>query len=195
MKIYRLSPERYEANQRKRRAERDGTTAAKPSDPYAAAIGFHKARVDANLGNPEGPSPAFKKALGDVRKTVEGYMAGKGERKARAFILRLPVPQSVNANTLPTVSGGRILTDEHKAFRAAVAIAVFDAKLECLYGRLRAYIRVSAPRVDIDNIIKPTLDALQRAGAIQNDRNIDDLHIVRAPAIPEGFLDIEVAEL
>jgi Holliday junction resolvase RusA-like endonuclease len=137
------------------------------------------------------PSPALKEALGQARAVVEAGMSGK----ARAFVLRLPVPQSVNHNTRPTLSGGRILTDEHKAWRQTVALAVYDAKIAKLYGRLRVYIRINAPRVDIDNTIKPSLDALQRAGAIDNDRQVDDLHVVRSTLIPAGQFDIEVAEL
>lgn len=114
--------------------------------------------------------------------------------KARSFVLRLPVPQSVNHNSRPTASGGRILTDEHKAFRTTVALMVYDKKLPKLYGRLRVYIRINAPG-DIDNRVKPVLDALQRAGAIDNDRNVDDLHVARSTLIPSGFLDVEVGEL
>lgn len=168
-----------------------GTPADRPHPTECAwattAVGGHPG--NSNLS----PSPAFVEAFGKAQAVVEEYIGRKD--RARGFILRLPVPQSVNANTHPTATGGRVLTDEHRAFRTHVAVEVYNAKAPKLYGRLRVYIRVNAPRVDIDNIVKPTLDALQRAGAIDNDRNVDDLHVVRAPVLLDGMLDVEVGEL
>ena len=174
--VLRMSPEQIEA--RRRRLE--------------------KVALDKLFGNgtppmPLAPSAAFVEAFGQARAVVEQYMSGN--RGARSFVLRLSVPQSVNMNTRPTLSGGRILTDEHKAFRAEVAMSVYHAKLPKLYGKLRIYIRLNAPRVDIDNVVKPILDALQRAGAIENDRHVDDLHVQRSGLLPEGKVDVEVAEL
>lgn len=143
------------------------------------------------MAAPVAPSAAFREAFGKAKDVVAEYMAGD---RARRFVLSLPVPQSVNMNTHPTANGGRVLTDSHRAWRSMVALKVFDAKLPKLYGHLRVYIRINAPQMDIDNAVKPTLDALQRAGAIENDKHVDDLHIVRSTLIPLGTLDIEVGE-
>jgi Holliday junction resolvase RusA-like endonuclease len=138
------------------------------------------------------PSAAFKEGLGKARNVVADYMSGK---KARSFILRLPVPPSVNHSHGPRLDGGRYLMEEYKAFRAAVAFAVYGENSPKLYGRLRVYIRINAPRMDIDNPVKNLLDSLQRAGAIENDRNVDQLTVERSIMIPEGMLDVEVSEL
>lgn len=162
---------------------------------YRARIAKAKGETVANiLAEPRpAPSPAFVDGLAKARGIVAEYMAGE---RARKFTLTLPVPPSVNHNMHPTASGGRVLTAEHRGFRSIVAATVYNAKLPKLYGRLSVYIRINAPRADAcDNFTKPILDALQRAGAIENDRNVDDLHIVRSQFVALGTLQIEVAEL
>lgn len=141
------------------------------------------------------PSPAFVASFGKAKDVVAEYMDGT---RARKFTLRLPWPPTLNSNTLPTMTGGRILTPEHKTFRAEVAYAVYQAKIPKLYGKLRVSIVAHPPDNrprDLDNIVKPTLDAMQRAGAIENDRHVDDLHIMRSTVIPRGTIDVEVGEL
>lgn len=172
MKIYRLTPERYALNQEKRARQRRGDIIS--------------------LGGTIKPSKAFVESFGKARAVVEEYMSGK---HARAFTLALPVPQSVNHNTRPNGQGGRILTDEHKTFRQEVAYAVYQAKIERLYGQLSVEIRMNAPRMDTDNIVKPILDALQRAGAIANDRNVFHHQVTRDNTIAAETVVVSVREI
>lgn len=209
MSVYRLTPEQMRAHQARIAKSKGGEQAAGLDNLDWRPMGAPKpAPRCGNCGSVEGrphladcvfaqsapstPSPTFREAFGKAKEVVAEYMAGG---RARKFVLSLPVPPSVNMNTYPTASGGRVLTDAHRGFRSVVAATVFNAKLPRLYGRLSVRIHVNAPRVDIDNIVKPTLDALQRAGAIENDRNVDDLHVVRSQSLPLGMLEIEVGEL
>ena len=109
-------------------------------------------------------------------------------RSQSAFAsLVLPWPESVNHSTRPDGSGGRILTDKHKAFREEVAMRVTAAGWGALSGRLRVTMHASAPdarKRDLDNLQKAILDALQHAGLYADDSAIDDLRILRTVGVP-----------
>lgn len=175
MKICRLTPERYEAHQRK-------IAKARGENPIPFGGGDTVPR----------PSKAFEEAFAKAGAVIAGYMDGT---RARSFTLTLPVPQSVNHNTRPDGRGGRLLTPEHRAFRQKVAIAVYQAKIEKLYGILDVRILLNAPRLDVDNVVKPVLDALQRAGAIDNDRNVHHLEVTRNSVIAPGAMSVRVNEI
>jgi Holliday junction resolvase RusA-like endonuclease len=173
MSVYRITAERWKRNQAKREAERKGTPILEGVTPK--------------------PSASFAHHFDQVKSVVQSYMEGK---KTREFSLILPCPQSVNMNTMPDGKGGRYLTQEHRTFRQEVAFAVHQAKIEKLYGVLDVAIWVHAPRVDIDNVVKPTLDALQRAGAIENDRTVFRLMVTREhDLIPPGTISVKVREI
>jgi len=48
---------------------------------------------------------------------------------------------------------------------------------------------------DLDNLAKPTLDALQHAGIYENDGYIDMLFTRRRHVVPGGRLDVQVIDL
>lgn len=99
-----------------------------------------------------------------------------------SLVIRLPFPPTLNHNTRPTAYGGRILTDKHKAFRKAVWFEWRSRHMPPLVGPLAVYIAATPPdrrKRDLDNLIKPVLDALQHAQAYKDDSQIDDLHIRR----------------
>lgn len=96
--------------------------------------------------------------------------------------LCIPFPPTVNHSSGPTASGGRYLTAEHKAFRAAVAAVAVGIKAPRLVGRLRLRLTLFPPdrrRFDLDNRIKATQDALQHAGVYDDDWQIDELCVLR----------------
>ncbi len=47
-------------------------------------------------------------------------------------------------------------------------------------------------RLDLDNILKPTLDALEKGGAISNDRNVADIYLTWADPQNTGAIHILV---
>jgi crossover junction endodeoxyribonuclease RusA len=82
----------------------------------------------------------------------------------------------------------RFIGKEGKQFRLAVAEAVAEAGIK-LEGRLAIHIALfpaNRRRFDIDNRIKPLLDALQNAGCFEDDEQIDELHINRQEITPGG---------
>ena len=55
-----------------------------------------------------------------------------------------------------------------------------------------AYPPDRGPR-DLDNLLKPVLDALASARVIENDRFVDDLHVRRGPVVKGGRLELAVS--
>ena len=82
---------------------------------------------------------------------------------------------SVNKKYLKAKSGRLILSPEYRAFKETVAAYCRQVEFKPPYRVEIEFIG----REDIDNIIKPILDALQLSGVIKNDRNIAQLEIVK----------------
>jgi len=122
--------------------------------------------------------------------------------------VRFTIPYPPTANKIwRTVDGHVVLSAEGQAYRRRVKAALidqaeslgfvagvtkpatFDAKLDVTIG---AY-TPDARRRDVDNLLKPTLDALQYAGAYRDDYQIDRLEIVRRGIDrPAGRLEISI---
>lgn len=93
----------------------------------------------------------------------------------------LPYPPSTN--TYWRNVGGRVLISaKGRAFRHDVWAIVKESGAEKLTGRLEVALQLTMPdkrRRDIDNVFKALLDALEHAGAYENDNQIDKLSVVR----------------
>ena len=48
---------------------------------------------------------------------------------------------------------------------------------------------------DCDNILKGLFDSMQHSGIIENDGNIDEIHLVRGSVKPGGCVDIMIRVL
>ena len=109
---------------------------------------------------------------------------------ARCFSLQLPFPPSTNEMYRPGEKrGSKHLTDKHIDFRANVAGLIAIHGIRCLAGRLSFYMELRPDpkwRGDGDNLLKATWDALQHAGAITNDRCIEEFRVVRMPSV-DGY--------
>ena len=109
--------------------------------------------------------------------------------------LELPVPPTINhyygRNGVRT-----FLTKSCKVFRHMVATAVNDAGHRGYFGeqRLAMDITLHLPsrRGDIDNRIKPLLDALEHANLFDNDRQVDSLKIHRGECEKPGKCVVRV---
>ncbi len=111
--------------------------------------------------------------------------------------LILPAPPS--ANKLFRQAGAkRVKTREYDAWRSEAAWRIRQQDPRSIDGPCFVMVgceRKSA-RADIDNMIKPTLDALQEAGTIRNDKSVDSvlafwlpscqhqIHVVVMPSAP-----------
>lgn len=104
------------------------------------------------------------------------------------IILDLPFPNS--ANTHWRVARGRhYLSPKGVAFREAVKLSAYLHKQIAPEGRLMVGVELFPPNkriIDIDNRIKPLLDALTCAGIIIDDSLIDKIIIERKEIIKEG---------
>lgn len=95
-----------------------------------------------------------------------------------------------------------LLSRDGRAWRRA-ALASIRADLdhlgqEPLAGRVMLDIDACPPdrrRRDIDNLLKPALDALTDAGAWLDDSQVAALSIVRRPPVPGGRLDVRIREM
>lgn len=99
------------------------------------------------------------------------------------MIFMLPYPPS-NNRYYRHVRGRVLLSKEGRAYRTA-AMAAANGRAELpLTGLLRVVLNVFPPTrwgQDLDNIPKAICDALQAAGVIENDRQINELHVFRKP--------------
>jgi len=102
--------------------------------------------------------------------------------------LSLPYPPSVN--TYWGFQGHRrFLTDRAVDFKKAVAHWVSLSGVNFGKARLEVTIITHAPdrrARDIDNIVKPTLDALVQAGLFDDDSQVDLLTVRRGAVIKGG---------
>lgn len=104
--------------------------------------------------------------------------------------LVLPMPPTVN-NYYGIVKGTsqRYLMRAAKLFRHEVALIVDKAERRGFFGDAKLAMRVDlhfARDGDVDNRLKPLLDALEYADLFGNDRRIDDLRVVRGHRVKGG---------
>lgn len=104
----------------------------------------------------------------------------------------LPYPPSANVRLVKSASGVYRTRDD-RDYRKACAQAILVQQVprweRKIRGRLCAWVDVYPPKTsrnrDLDNVLKASLDALTHCGVIQDDENIDWLHVVRR--VPEGI--------
>ncbi len=115
------------------------------------------------------------------------------------MLLTLPYPPSTN-RAWRNAKGRMVQSPEAKAWKlqaawmarqqgatpadTAMAVAV------TLHPRLTAKGRASKSRLDLDNILKPTLDALNGVAWV-DDRQIESLSVKLGAPIPDGGLTVE----
>lgn len=88
-----------------------------------------------------------------------------------AVVINLPRPPSLNGNERSNAHGGRYSTASYKNWKEAALKAIMVQRPHRFTGPVRISILVEeTSRIsDIDNRIKPCLDALQAAEIIPND--------------------------
>lgn len=120
-----------------------------------------------------------------------------GMTKVDTILLTLPYPPSVN--TYWGFQGHRrFLTTKAVQFKKAVARQVSLCPTKFTNERLEVFITLNPPDKrtrDIDNIAKPTLDALVSAGLFIDDGQIDRLVIVRSNTVKGGSMTVGVGKL
>ena len=109
-------------------------------------------------------------------------------------------PPSVNSMYNP-VAGRTIISKQYREWKeqAAAELLLQGVPGERQVGpRASLWIYVEPPdyrRRDLDNLIKPVQDAIVRAGFIEDDSIIDQLHIQRLGVAPGGRITFEIFRL
>lgn len=111
------------------------------------------------------------------------------------LMLTLPYPPSVN--TYWGFRGShRFLTDKAKEFKKEVWVSVINSRHEGFKdARLSITINLYPPdkRVrDIDNVLKPLLDALTQAKLFDDDGQVDRLNVIRGNVVKNGLCTVIV---
>ena len=114
------------------------------------------------------------------------------------YSLILPLGPSDNNYYKRNRDGSVRVSDAGQAFRREVWLAVKQAKMPKLKGRLAMVVRV-CPRdkrkIDINNRLKALGDALQAAGAFEDDEQLDDSRALRGAIVSGGRLEVMLGEI
>lgn len=114
--------------------------------------------------------------------------------------LRLPWPPTMN-RYWRHVGAKVLISAEGRAYRETVGGIVVEQGCPSVKGRVRVMVYAFVPdrrQRDLDNLLKATLDALQKASVYENDSQIDDLHIIREDRdeqFPDGSLLVRISEI
>jgi len=109
-------------------------------------------------------------------------------------IIVLPYPPTINHYYCAS-GHRRYISGAGKAFRKEVFYRVKCAKAPCLKGEVAVHVTLYPPdkrRRDIDNVLKPLLDALQYANVFKDDAQVAHLTVSRSIQIKGGRTTVEV---
>lgn len=115
--------------------------------------------------------------------------------------LTLPFPPSTNHYWRATEGTKRVLTSKARIFRANVLAAAKEQRVRPYppTARLAVYVQLHPPdrrRRDIDNFGgKALLDALEFAGIMPDDSQVDSLHVVRGDVVKDGAAIVTIEAL
>ena len=113
------------------------------------------------------------------------------------FEAKLPFPPTINHYYNPIKRGQLVISEQGKAFHDLVKIMLAHrATGETMTGDLAVAVEAWYPnriKRDLDNLLKPLLDALQKVGIFKDDSQIVDLRIVKGGlAKPLGHVFVRV---
>ena len=109
----------------------------------------------------------------------------------------LPWPPTINTY-YAVVRGRKILSKRGRAYKISSSVEMLRQKTP-RYTYQKTYcvvINVRPPdkrKRDLDNLLKPILDALVDYGAIEDDSMIDDLRIQRFNPVKDGSIQVLIS--
>lgn len=113
----------------------------------------------------------------------------------------LPLPPSANRlfkRVLNRASGRRPLTEEYSRWRDAAGLMANRAGLERLPAKRPVAVSIAMNvdrRSDVDNRCKATLDLLQAARILPDDRWVDRLTLTRDRSVQAGWMKVTLGLL
>jgi Holliday junction resolvase RusA-like endonuclease len=105
---------------------------------------------------------------------------------------------AVQAWATANLRGHSLVSKEGKGFKRTVWAEIRRlGVIRPLTGRIRLQIVLHCrnKQSDIDNRVKPLLDALQLAKAYLNDNQVDEVHVMRGPVKRDGECRVWIEEL
>ncbi len=116
-------------------------------------------------------------------------------------MIQLRWPPTVNHYY--TVSKGKrprkILSEEARAYKELCAWGMMEQGTPKLKGPRFCITILARPpdrrKRDLDNLLKPVLDALTEYGAITDDSKVDDLRIQRMNPVKNGSIQVSISEI
>ncbi len=108
-------------------------------------------------------------------------------------MIKLPYPPTVN-HYYTVARGRKILSSNGRAYKAEAQVELYrQGTQKAPEGPYSVWIQVRPPdrrKRDIDNLLKPVLDALTGYGAISDDSHVTDLRITKYEPIKGGELSV-----
>jgi crossover junction endodeoxyribonuclease RusA len=111
--------------------------------------------------------------------------------------LKLPYPPTVN-HYWGQLGSKKFLGKKGKEFREAVFLCSLNARKGVLNERLHMEVYLYPPdkrKRDVDNVLKPLLDALEHANVYENDSQIDKLCVTRMEVAKDGYCEVTISEI
>lgn len=108
----------------------------------------------------------------------------------------LPYPPSINHYYVHTARGVKLGT-KGQSYRNDAVYLLHKFKGACKDKKIAVTINVFPPdkrKRDLDNILKCLLDAMEHANVYENDNNIDMLTVIRRQSVPNGAVQVWIAE-
>ena len=109
----------------------------------------------------------------------------------------LGFPPSINHYYRARRGGGRFISKEGKRYREDVIVMCLQSRVKTT-GPVALTIKAFPPDLhqrDLDNLLKALLDALQAAGAIDNDKNVRQLHMEWGNVRTGGMVVVEIERM
>jgi crossover junction endodeoxyribonuclease RusA len=114
--------------------------------------------------------------------------------------LELPWPPTIN-QYWRNFNGKVLLSKKGRAYRKDAGWLIRQAQLEqgsrTMKGDVKVVIQALPPdqrKRDLDNILKSLLDCLQHAGVLEDDSQVSNLTVIRAPILG-GVVRVVVTDL
>jgi Holliday junction resolvase RusA-like endonuclease len=141
-------------------------------------------------------SPRRAKSMEIASEYPAPVKRGRGRPPCRSALFTLPMPPSTNALWFNAPGRGRVKTDAYRAWLKDAGWAIRAARIENIPGRVAISVRAGLPTRtrDLDNLLKPTFDALVSFSVIGDDKDVVRLTASSAVDVPEGTVEIHVKQ-